>query len=154
MEDTSSDLVVAIDLSEDGPRVTALVGAREHVVKSRGFLYHAAWVKHFREVPSHRKSSYMRRLPRRFAVLKRYLALVRIALDVEALVRVIASHRPSLVLVDNKLLKYVRIEGAKVVPENRVIYRHHTVLMLLADNLANYFRLLLKNDPRRFVEEL
>jgi len=26
--------------------------------------------------------------------------------------------------------------------------------MMLADNLANYFRVLLKNNPRRFREEL
>ena len=27
-------------------------------------------------------------------------------------------------------------------------------LMIIADNLANYFRILLKNDPKRFREEL
>jgi len=26
--------------------------------------------------------------------------------------------------------------------------------MLVADNLANYFRILLKNDPKRFRDEL
>ena len=149
-----SDLVIAIDLSEDGPRVIALVGARDHVLKSRSFLYHVAWVKHFREVPSPRKSSYMKRFPRRFLRVRRYLDIVRIVRSVEALLSAISMHRPRLILVDNKLLQYVQTDVATVIPENRVVYRHHRALIMLADNIANYFRVLLKSDPRRFLEEL
>jgi len=41
---------VAIDLSEDGPRVIVIVGAREHVIRSRSFSKLLPRLRHVREV--------------------------------------------------------------------------------------------------------
>ena len=131
------------------------MGAREHVLKSRGFLYVASWAKHFREIPSHRKSSYLKRFPSRFLKVSPYLDVARVYLDVESVVNMLKLLNPCIVLVDNKLLHIISgIARTIIVPENKVVYRHHRVLITLADNLANYFRILLKSDPKRFREEL
>jgi len=143
---------VAIDLSEDGPRVVALVGAREHVLKSSRFLRACKWVKHFREIGSDRKSSYLSAFPKRFEKLRPFLDIVRICLDAQAIQRIIDELGPRVVIVDDKL--YNEIQHLRKVRESRVKERHRKVLTLIADNLANYFRLLLKSDPRRFREEL
>ncbi len=147
-------MVIAIDLSEDGPRVVALVGAREHVLKSRGFLYATSWIKHFREIPSRMKVSYLRKFVRHYPRISRFLTHVKILREASYLPSFVEQVKPSLILVDNKLVKHVENLGIYIVTENSVRYRHHERLMLLADNLANYFRILLKSDPKRFREEL
>ena len=40
------------------------------------------------------------------------------------------------------------------IPESAPKPRYLENLMTIADNLANYFRLVLRNSPRRFREEL
>jgi len=62
--------VVAIDLSEDGRRVVALVGAKEHLLKDSKFLRVSKWLKHFREIGSDRKKAYLTLIPRRFEKVK------------------------------------------------------------------------------------
>ncbi len=146
--------MIAIDLSEDGPRVIALVGAREHILKTRGFLYATSWIEHFRRVPPRRKSGYLRKFSRYFPKISQYLDHVRIFRDVDPLVRFAMICRPAVILVDDKLAKYIQNIDVLIVPESRIRLKHHARLMLVADNLANYFRILLKNDPKRFRDEL
>jgi len=43
---------------------------------------------------------------------------------------------------------------ALIVPESRIRLKHHVRLMLVADNIANYLRILLKNNPKKFRDEL
>ena len=62
--------------------------------------------------------------------------------------------RPAVILIDDKLAKHIQNVDVLIVPESRIRLKHHVRLMLVADNLANYFRILLKNDPKRFRDEL
>ena len=55
-------------------------------------------------------------------------------------------------IVDDKL--YSTVEYPRKVRESRVREEHRRKLILVADNLANYFRILLNNNPRKFREEL
>jgi len=61
---------------------------------------------------------------------------------------------PAVILIDNKLYSMVKGLDTQVVPEKNVRYKHHRRLILIADNLANYFRILIKDNPKRFKEEL
>ncbi len=54
--------------------------------------------------------------------------------------------------MDDKL--YNKIKHPRKVRESRVKERHRKKLILIADNLANYFRILLKNNPKKFSKEL
>ncbi len=72
-----SDLVIAIDLSEDGTRVIVLIGAREHVLKSSDFLNYTSWIKHFRRIYSKRKYSYLTKLPKCFSKISSYLIYIK-----------------------------------------------------------------------------
>jgi len=133
------------------------VGAREHVLKNPRFLYHAGWTKHFREIPSHRKRSYIKRFPTRFSKIKRYFTVVRIATSINECLEVVRNIRAPVLIIDDKIMLYVRNilpEEVVMIPEGNVQYRHHKLLLTIADNLANYFRLILKTSPRRFREEL
>ncbi len=56
-------MIVAIDLSEDGGRVIALVGVREHVLKRGKFSAITATLKHYREVHSKRKTLTSKHFP-------------------------------------------------------------------------------------------
>ena len=129
-----------------------MVGTREHVLKSGRFLKAAKWLKHFREIGSDRKSSYLSTFPKRFEKLKPFLDIVRIRLDPRATQRIVEELEPLVVIVDDKL--YNEIQHSRKVKESRVKERHRKMLTLIADNLANYFRTLLKNEPKRFGEEL
>lgn len=60
--------------------------------------------------------------------------------------------KPLLVIVDDKL--YNEVEYPRKVKESRIKERHRRKLVLIADNIANYFRILYNNNPRRFREEL
>ncbi len=46
------------------------------------------------------------------------------------------------------------LEHPRRIRESRVKERHRRMFLLLADNLANYFRVLLETSPERFREEL
>ena len=149
-----SDLVVAIDLSEDGATVIAVVGAREHVLKRSEFLDHTSWVVHFRKLHSRRKHSYLAKLPKRFLKITRYLFYVRIFVSENEMFKFVTRLRPSVILVDDKLLATVKEVNTLIISEKNIRYKHHRRLMLLADNLANYFRILLKEKPKKFREGL
>ena len=54
--------------------------------------------------------------------------------------------KPGLMVVDNKLLRMVTYEPK--IPENTPKPRYPENLMTIADNLANHFRPMLRNNPR------
>jgi len=64
---------------------------------------------------------------------------VRIFTSEGGMLRFITQLKPPVILVDNKLLNTVRGVNALIIPESSIRYKHHKRLMLLADNLANYF---------------
>ncbi len=145
---------MAIDRSEDGARVIVLVGAREYILKRENFLNSVSWLEHFREIHPRRKRSYLAKLPKRFLKVSKYLLYVKVFTDINELLRFVKRINPAVVLVDDKLLHLFREVNALMVPEKNIRYKHHRKLMLLADSLANYFRRILKENPRRFKEEL
>ena len=147
-----SNLVIAIDLSEDEPRVIALVGAREHVLKTRVVGNLCSGLEHYRKVPSWRKPRYLKFFEKRYVRLKPFLDIARIVFSPSEAERLLLSIRPSLVVVDNKLLKSIDYEPK--IAEDAPKPRYLDKLITIADNLANYFRLILKNDPKQFREEL
>lgn len=102
-----SDLVVAIDLSEDGSGIIALVGAREHVLKSHEFSTIAATLKHYRTVQSKRKHSYIKAFPRRYLKLYKYIEIARVYIytpnTLREVNRLLQKLEPALVIVDDKL---------------------------------------------------
>jgi len=144
--------MIAIDLSEDDAKVIALVGGREHVLKSRVFSTLCIGLKHYRRVPSWRKARYMRFFERRFLRLRGFIDVARVVLDPNKVSRILRDVKPGLVVADNKLLRVVTYEPK--IPENTPKPRYLENLMTIADNLANYFRLVLRNNPKRFKEEL
>ena len=123
-------------------------------MKSKGFLYATSWLEHFREISPRRRSGYLRKFSKHFQRISQYLERVKIFRNVEPLLSFVKSYRPSVVLVDDKLTKYLQNIEALVIHESQVRFKHHARLVLLADNLANYFRLILKSDPKRFRDEL
>ena len=139
-------------MSEDGPRVIALVGAREHVLKSRTFNQLCVGFRHFRKISSDRKLRYMRLFERRFSRVKEMLELVRIAFSVEEVSNIVKASKPVLIIVDDKLFRAIDYEPR--IPESAPKPKYMNYLVTIADNLANYFRLILKNNPRKFREEL
>ena len=116
------DLVIAIDLSEDGPRVIALVGAKEHVLKDSTFLKATKWIKHFREIGSDRKKTYLSLFPRRFEKVKSSLDVVRIYFNVNKIQVIPKGLKPLLVIVDDKL--YNGIQHPRKVKKSRIKERH------------------------------
>lgn len=60
----------------------------------------------------------------------------------------------AVLLVDDKLLNLFQEITALVIPERNIRYKHHERLILLADNIANYFRIILKEKPRNYRREL
>lgn len=143
-----------MDLSEGGASVIALVAARDADLKSEGFSYASSWLRHYRELPSDRKLGYMRRFARGFARLSRYLEHVRVLTSADELDDYLMRIHPSLVIIDDKLARRAEVPGARVVVESRVSRAEHRRLMLVADGLANYFRLILIREPARFHSEL
>ena len=146
--------MVAVDLSKDGPTVIALVGAREHILKTRDFLYATSWIKHFRQVSLRRRRGYLRKFSRYFPKISEYLEHVKIFRETNSIMSFITMRQPAIVLIDNKLISYVQTTNILLIPESNIRFKHHVRLMLVADNLANYFRILLKNNPKKFRDEL
>ena len=139
-------------MSGDGAMVIAVVAAREHLLKRSDFLKAAKWVKHFREIGSDRKRFYLSTFPKRFRKLKPFLDITRICLNIRSTQDILNGLKPLVVIVDDKL--YSKINHPRKVRKSRVKERHRRMLTLIADNLANYFRVLLKDNPERFLEEL
>jgi hypothetical protein len=139
-------LVVAADTS--GARVVAIVGAWEHVLKSV-ITGMAGWAKHYREIPSKRKRGYLRRFPQRYRKLLPYLAVSRVCLTVECVAHLLGGLNIEKLIVDDKLLPKLN-PGANTLPESSAVRsRHYRVLVTLADNLANYARVMLEEDPAK-----
>ncbi len=141
-------------MSKDGPRVIVLIGAREHILKSRSFLYATSWLRHYREVPSRLKKSYLRRFSEHYPRIAEHILLARVYREVSQTVSLTEKLSPSVLLVDDKLTRYFKYINTVLVREKNIKYTHHKRLMLVADNLANYFRVVLRDNPKRFREEL
>ena len=122
------------------------------MLKDSRFLKATKWVKHFREVGSDRRKTYLSLFPRRLEKTKPFLDIIRVHLSIDRVQAVIEEYKPLLVIVDDKL--YSKIQYFRKVKESRVRERHRKKLILIADNLANYFRILLKNNPKEFREKL
>jgi len=146
------DLVVAIDVSEDGSRVVAVVGARVHVLNSRRFGRLCTGLKHFRRVSSDRKTGYLRSFAKKCFKLREVLDVVRIVWSVNDVINILSIYRPALVVIDDKLSRYINYEPKILESMPKPIYLDN--LMTIADNLANYFRILLIKNPRKLREEL
>ena len=140
--------MIAIDVSDN---VIAVVGAEEYILKS-GSLAGLGWVKHFREVPSRRKRAYLRAFPRRYSKVLNYLKVSRITKDITEIDKLLCSLRPKLAIIDDRIFNRVKYEHK--VKESAVKASHLKKLILLADNLANYFRIILKERPKEFNDEL
>lgn len=132
------------------------MGAREHVLKTRRFSTIASMLKHYRELPSRRKHSYIKAFVRRYFRIYDYIEVARIYIyggssmnKVNELLRLLD---PALVIVDDSLYKLVVFP--RKVRESMARRRHEEYLKRVADNLANYFRVLLEEEPRLFREEL
>ena len=141
-------------MSKDGPRVIVLIGAREHILKSRSFLYATSWLRHYREVPSRLKKSYLRRFSKHYPRIAEHILLARVYREVSQTVSLTEKLSPSVLLVDDKLTRYFKYINTVLVREKNIKYTHHKRLMLVADNLADYFRVVLRDNPKRFREEL
>ena len=59
--------------------------------------------------------------------------------------------KPMLVVANGKVADGLR--DLNVINEGKVVSKHLKTLMLLADNLANYFRILLKERLQKLQEE-
>ncbi|RLG87241.1 MAG: hypothetical protein DRO39_01010 [Thermoprotei archaeon] len=123
-------------------------------MKTKGFLYATSWIEHFRRVSPRRRRGYLRKFSRYFTRISQYLEHTRIFRETNALARFIELHNPAVVLIDNKLVNNVQHINALIIPESLIRLRHHARLMLVADNLANYFRIVLRDRPKIFREEL
>lgn len=147
-------LVIAIDLSEDGPRAMALVGARKGMVKSRAFEMMCTRLKHFRRVGSNRKRSYLKTFVKRYARIRSYIEVARVFLSTEDLLNFtnVLLHRVAIAIIDDKLYNEIKITY-KII-EGNPKPRYMENLVVIADNLANYFRILLKSSPEKFEEEV
>ena len=149
--------MIAIDLSEDGASIVALVGVEDHVLKSRKFQRLVSWAKHYREIGSNKKRRYLERFPQRYAKILSYIEVSRIYFsyaDLDKDLRRIGKP-VAVILIDDKLVNKVTTPSrAIVIAESRIKYRHHRQLMALADNLANYFRVLLGSKPSQLRKEL
>lgn len=149
---------MVIDRSEDGTRVIVLVGAREHILKNQKFSSTASMLKHYREVRSKEKRSYIKTFPRRYAKLLRYIEIARVyvysAKTLEEVNVLLQNLKPALVIVDDELYNQINYPNKQKRREKEAKRKHEEYLKNIADNLANYFRILLKENPRRFREEL
>ena len=88
--------------------------------------------------------------------LYKYLEIARISVySLKAIGKInqlLSKIKPALSIVDDKL--YSEVNYPIKLRESRVRKRHHENLVTIADNLANYFRILLKENPKKFREEL
>ena len=121
-------------------------------MKSRVFGRLCTGLKHFRRVSPDRRASYLRFFSRRYPKLRKVLSLVRIVQSIDVIEGLLQRYKPVLIVVDDKLSRYIGYEPR--VPESTPKPKYMDNLITIADNLANYFRLLLKNNPKRFREEL
>jgi len=132
-------------------KVFALVGCREHVLKSQDFIKATKDFKHFREMGSRRKKQYFKVFPKKYLRVTRFLEIAKAYLSIEALQKDLFELSPIVVIVDDKL--FSAIKYPRKIRESKVREKHRKKLITLADNLANYFRILLKTNPKKFRKE-
>ncbi|MCD6488611.1 MAG: hypothetical protein J7K21_05240 [Desulfurococcales archaeon] len=115
-------------------------------------------LKHYRRIQSRRKRSYIKAFPRRYLKLLKYLEIARIYVyssrALEEINMLLQELEPTLVIVDDKLYRQISYSEKYKRREGEAVRKHEEYLKKLADNLANYFRILLKENPRKFNEEL
>ena len=96
----------------------------------------------------------MKRFSKHYPQIASFLEVARVAREASSLTPLLRQLHPQIILVDDKLAKHFRRAEALLVLEKNIRYKHHRRLMLVADNLANYFRILLRENPRKLREEL
>ncbi len=133
-----------MDISER--RVIAIVAAEEHVLKNI-IVGLTSWAKHYREIPSPRKKSYLQRFPHRYRKILPYLAVSRICFTIGHAAMILKEVKPQAIIVDDKLTTKLKL-SAPVIPESKAVRNKHLrALITLADNLANYARTILSENP-------
>jgi len=141
---------MAIDISDD---VIVVVGAEEHILKSRDFSRLCGSLKRFRRVGSDRKQQYLKSFMRRYMrYLRDYLSVVRILRSVDDVNELIRKISPAVIVVDDKI--YGILNHPVKIRESSPKPKYMDYLLLIADNLANYFRKLLKENLSAYVNEL
>ena len=126
-------------------------------MKSKKFQRLVSWAKHYRELGSNKRRRYLERFPQRYVKLLNYIRLSRIYFSYADLNKHLKriGGAIAVMLIDNKLVSKVAIPSRGIiVAEDRIRYNHHRQLMALTDNLANYFRTVLRNRPEKLGEEL
>lgn len=125
-------------------------------MKNPAFSRTTSMLKHYREVGSDRKRSYIRAFPRRYFKIRCYLEIARVLTysptNIKRMNRMLYKLQPDPAIIDDKM--YNSVTYPKKVREGDVHKKHLKRLVLVADNLANYFRLVLENNPAMFREEL
>ncbi len=122
------------------------------MLKRRVFGRLCTGLKHFRRVASRRKSSYLRFFERRYMKLRDLISIARVVLSVDEVNSIVRGIRVGLAIVDDSIFDRVEVEPKIRESEPKPKYMDN--LMTIADNLANYFRILLRDNPRSFREEL
>ena len=143
-------------MSKDRVGVVALVGVREYALKEQYFSTVASMLKHYREVPSKRKHSYIKAFLRRYFKLRNYIEVARVYKYSQQAIKevneLLKELRPVLVIVDDGI--YDAIDYPRKIRESLAKRKHEEYLKKLTDNLANYFRILLMSNPTEFREKL
>ncbi len=129
-----------------------MVGAKASVLKTRTFGNLCSGLEHYRRVPSWRKKRYLKFFERRHLKLKGFLSIARVALSLDEASRAARSLSIGLAIIDNTLFNSIDVEPK--IRESDPKPRYMENLFTIGDNLANYFRILLKSDPKRLREEL
>ena len=94
----------------------------------------------------------MRFFERRYSRPKEFLSVARVTPSLDEVNRIVSSLDLGLAIVDDKLFNSISIEPK--IRESDPKPKYMDNLFTIADNLANYFRILLKNNPKKFREEL
>ena len=84
--------------------------------------------------------------------LRNYLSVVRILRSVDNVNELIKEISPAVIIVDDKI--YGIFNQPVKIRESSPKPKYMDYLLLIADNLANYFRKLLKENLSTYVNEL
>ena len=158
-------LYVFVDKS-DG--VYALIAVEESSVD--GLASRLARVRHFRKLRKREKKGYIEAFPRRFQAVQKLLVHVRVFTDPGKLKHFLQSiaGRVKVLCIDDEAYGYLAARRGlsfeerdiQVVRESRIKHQPQKIQnrlrrpMLLADNLANYGRLMLERGSFRNVKKL
>ncbi len=141
--------MIAVDVS--GVKIIAVVGTWEHVLKSV-LPSLASWARHYREIPSERKRGYLRRFPVRYQKLLPYLAVSRVCLTLDCVTRLTRNLGIEKAIIDDSLIPRLSL-SIDAIPESRAVKsKHYRILITLADNLANYARVVMKKNPAKALQ--